>query len=128
MHKAPARALAFRRTGAPRGHARETYAILDNREQLAIRQLLGCRGTHVGGGRVEAVTHLRVTPAVVAMTPGTVICEVRQCVLQDLMCQVHGIRPRSDRTRHGEVAHGARDRPLYRARFYTCAHASAENS
>src|SRR5215213_622647 len=52
---------------APAGHASETDAVFDHREQLAIGKRLRGRERHVGSARVEMLAEHRLPPAIIAV-------------------------------------------------------------
>src|SRR5689334_1471641 len=58
---------------APRGHARQTNAILNDVKNFAVAELLRLRFAHVGDSRIEIRSHVRLSAAVVAVAGGAVI-------------------------------------------------------
>src|SRR5687768_12459448 len=107
MHEAPARVLAFGRAGPPCGHAGQSDAILDDREQLTIRELLGRCRSHVGSAWIQTKPDRRGTAAVVGVAHGTMIGEVLQAFGEHGLGWCHRIRHRPHLTRRCETPHGA---------------------
>src|SRR5688572_2972196 len=107
MHESPTRALAFRGAGAPCGHAGQSDAVLDDREQLTIRELLGRRRPHVWRAWIQTKPDRRGTAAVVGVAHGTMIGEVLQAFGEHGLGWCHRIRHRPHLTRRCETPHGA---------------------
>src|SRR5260370_14623082 len=65
-------------------HSREPHAILDDPEKLAVGKILRFRQTHIRRFGVEAIANRRLPAAVVAMTDGAMIREMKPRVAQIL--------------------------------------------
>src|SRR5262245_13038013 len=73
VHELPARGLALLGSRAPSGHPGEAHTVLDDPEELAVRQALGPRQPHVRGLGPQPLPHLGVAAAVISMTDRTMI-------------------------------------------------------
>src|SRR6516165_2694541 len=80
---------------APAWHAGEANAVLDDREQFAVREVLSGAGPEVWSGRVETLVDRRLAAAVIGVAQGAVVREMVSCLGQDQWGRAHGVlKPR----------------------------------
>src|SRR5437667_6908709 len=61
---------------APRGHARDPHAVLDDVKHFAVAEPLRARLAHVGDARIKVRSHFRLAAAIVGVADGAMIGEV----------------------------------------------------
>src|SRR5437762_13662442 len=72
VHELPVVGIA----AAPSRHAGEAHAVANDREKLAVAELLRLRQRHVGRMRIKVFADLGVAAAIVAVTLRAVIAEM----------------------------------------------------
>src|ERR1700757_1692460 len=87
---------------AERGHPREPHAILDNPEKFAVAKILRFLQTQIWWLGVKTTANHRLSAAVIPMTDGAMIREVKPRIAQILRRSEHGVlrQPRIRRDCH----------------------------
>src|SRR6266511_1958472 len=77
VHQVPRSRLAFFRTRRPCRHPCQPNAVLDDVEQLAVRERLRGLQTHIGWLRIEANSEFGLAAAIVRVTGRAVVGVMR---------------------------------------------------
>src|SRR5271156_5945872 len=101
---------------SPRRHSCKTHAILNDVVNLAIREILRLRQTHVRNARIKFLPHLRGAAAIIPMAIGAMVCEMPPRFHQQLRRSLHRITQLASAPRNGPALHGTRQSRLHRAR------------
>src|SRR6266403_1536396 len=102
-------AILFRTVPAAKcRHAREANAVLDNPENLAIRQLLCLRPPQVRRLWIQIAPEWRVTAPVICVADGAVIRKMQTSVAKNFWCVRYRILQLARSLGNGHVPHLAR--------------------
>src|SRR5207302_320169 len=95
----PARTFALLATVPPRGHAGEPDAVVDDVEDLTVRELLRLAQPQVRGAWIEVAAYLRLSATVVCVADRAMVREVCATGSHHLLRGGHWIAKLPERTR-----------------------------
>jgi hypothetical protein len=97
---------------SPARHPCQTNAVADDVSELAIAQILGVRGGHVGSLGEHSTAHRSVSSAVIPVARGTVVCPVCTRGGEKVVATLERIDEPLRISRNGETAHRSGDHGL----------------
>src|SRR5260370_1372705 len=97
------------RLRAPRRHAAESYAVVNDEVELAVGKRLRGFLPHIRRLRIQVVSHFGVAATIIAVTNSAVVGKVMTRFDHQLRSKRHGIPQTLGRRRNGHHAHVSRN-------------------